>query len=568
MLPMLAGGSTGMAAFAAEARKLGLVMDQDTAAKADTLGDAIDALMAAVSAAFIPVGAAAAPVLTKLAGDLSSAAAGMGQFVSQNSGLVVGVLKAAAVLTAFSAVAVTVGTALSALSTIIGTTQAALLLLSTNPAVLGGLAVAVVAIGGIGLALRALWPDFKNTTDEYLKMIGVISGGAADRGGKPLEARDIAPKLSAGGQAKLQGIVDQAKSPIGAVGLNVPAAFRRVVLQEAELTRNNTALPKAERDRQVFELMQIAAQLQEQVDSEKRAAEASKEAAAANEQTAASAKERAESGRELTDEQQKEIDRIREENKTPQQKLEAEKARLMALTSDAGSGLSQDEFDAAVKRAEEKAQQEMDAANKKGNEERDRLTEQANAVREQVATPQEKLAARIDELKKLPLDAETMARAVDQAKADAVSSLTSQAQGQRQGISSAGTFGDAQMLGIGPELSDPMQETAANTRRMVDELAAMNLANGVPANVVGPPVAGLAGPIGAEVAAPRAADLQQQIAGGAEAATATATLNANMQTLREQMVAAIDRTTAAVESTMEVLKQIAGNTADLGGVFV
>ena len=451
---------------------------------------------------------------------------------------------------------------------VLATWRAGMAALAANPAVLGGLAVAVVAIGGIGLALRALWPDFKNTTDEYLKMVGLMSRGPTDNGGKPLESRDIAPKLSAGGQAKLKGIVDQSKDAIGSVGLNVPAAFRRVVLEEAELTRNNTVLPKAERDRQVFELMQIAAQLQEQVDSEKRAAEASKEAAAANEQAAASAKERAESGRELTDEQQKQVDQIREENKTPQQKLDEEKKRIMALSSDTGNGLSQEEVDAAVKRAEEQAQQEIDNANKKGNEERDRLTEQAKAVREQVATPQEKLAARIEELKKLPLDAETMARAVDQAKADAVSSLTSQAQGERQGISSAGTFGDASMLGIGPELSDPMQQTAENTRRMVDELAAMNLANGVPANVVGAPAADLAGPIGAEVAAPRAADLQQKIAGGAEAATATATLNASVQTMREQMVAAIDRTTAAVEATMEVLKEIAGNTAELGGVFV
>ena len=113
-----------------------------------------------------------------------------------------------------------------------------------------------------------------------------------------------------------------------------------------------------------------------------------------------------------------------------------------------------------------------------------------------------------------------------------------------------------------------MAETAANTRRMVDELVALNMANGGPANVVGPPVANLAGPIGAEVAAPRAADLQQKIAGGAEAATATATLTASVQTMQQQMVAAIDRTTAAVESTAAVLKEIAGNTADMGAVFV
>jgi TP901 family phage tail tape measure protein len=526
------------------------------------------------------LGNAFASALVPALGDASSGLLGalgtITRFVSANQETARQLAVVAAGLVGVGAAAIAIGSALQGLATIIGVLQKALATLSSgpalfaalsNPAVLGGLAVAAVAIGGIGLALRALWPDFKRTTDEYLKMIGVLAGGAADRGGKPLEARDIAPKLGAQGQARLQGIVAQKKTVIGA-DLNVPAAFRRVVLDEAEKVKANEILPKAERDRRVFELMQIAAELQSQIESEAAAAKSAQEVAAAGEKTAAAAKERAEAGRQLTDEQQKEIDRIREENKTPQQKLEAEKARLMSLTSDTGNGLSQEEVDAAVKRAEEQTQQEIDAANKKANEERDRMAEQAKAVREQVATPEEKLAARIEELKKLPLDAETMARAVDQAKAAAVDSLTAQAQADRQGISSAGTFGDVMGLGIGPELSDPMQETAANTRRMVDELAAMNLAAGGPANVVGPPVANLAGPIGAEVAAPRAADLQQKIAGGAEAATATATLTASVQTMQQQMVAAIDRTTAAVESTVAVLKEIAGNTADMGGVFV
>jgi TP901 family phage tail tape measure protein len=570
-----------------KAGSAGLASMNTAMAASGTNADAYRTKMAGITGAMQTVSAATERLQVTLATALgpafqsaSQSVAGfmdyVGRLATDFPGLVTTAAGVSVGLLGIGAAAIAIGSALQGLSTIIGVLQKALALLSSgpamfaalsNPAVLGGLAVAAVAIGGIGLALRALWPDFKRTTDEYLKMIGVISGGAADRGGKPLEARDIAPKLGAQGQARLQGIVDQKKTAIGA-DLNVPAAFRRVVLDEAERVKANEILPKAERDRRVFELMQIAGELQSQMNSEAAAAKSAKEAAAAAEQTATSAKERAESGRELTDEQQKQIDRIREENQTPQQKLEAEKARLMSLTSDAGNGLSQAELDAATKRAEEQAQQEIDAANKKANEERDRLTEQAQAVREQVATPEEKLAARIEELKKLPLDAETMARAVDQAKADAVDSLTSAAQADRQGISSAGTFGDATMLGVGPELSDPMAETAANTRRMVDELAALNMANGGPANVVGPPVANLAGPIGAEVAAPRAADLQQRIDGGAEAATATATLTASVQTMQQQMVAAIDRTTAAVESTVAVLKEIAGNTAEMGGVFV
>jgi TP901 family phage tail tape measure protein len=564
---LLKAGSAGLASMNTAMATSGSNADAYKTKMAGITG-AMQTVSAATERLQITLATALGPALQSASQSVAGFMDYLGRIATAFPGLVTTAAALSVGLLAVGTASIVVGSALQGLSTIIGVTQIAMTALAANPAVLGGLAVAAVAIGGIGLALRALWPDFKRTTDEYLKMIGVISGGASDRGGKPLEARDIAPKLGSQGQRRLRGIVEQSQSPIGAVGLNVPAAFRRVVIEEADRVKNNDLIPKAERDRRVFELMQIAAELQAQMDSEAAAAKSAKEAATAAEQTATAAKERAESARELTDEQQKEVDRIREENKTPQQRLEDEKNRLRALTSDSGVGLSQEELDAAVKRAEEKAQQEIDAANKKGNEERDRLAEQAQAVREQVATPEEKLAARIEELKKLPLDAETMARAVDQAKADAVGALTSQAQGERQGISSAGTFGDAQMLGIGPELSDPMQQTADNTRRMVDELAALNLANGVPANVVGPPVAGLAAPIGAEVAAPRAAAIQQQIAGGADAATATATLTASVQTMQQQMVAAIDRTTAAVESTVSVLKEIAGNTADLGGVFV
>jgi hypothetical protein len=98
ILPMLEGGSAGMAAFAAEAKRLGLVMDSDTAAKADALGDAIDAVKASMKMAFIQVGGAVAPILTQLAQGLSIVAANVGKFISENQALVVSVLKGGAAL--------------------------------------------------------------------------------------------------------------------------------------------------------------------------------------------------------------------------------------------------------------------------------------------------------------------------------------------------------------------------------------------------------------------------------------------------------------------------------------
>jgi len=98
ILPMLEGGSAGMAAFAAEAKRLGLVMDSDTAAKADALGDAIDAVKASMKVAFIQVGGAVAPMLTQLAQGLAIVAANVGKFISENQALVVSVLKGGAAL--------------------------------------------------------------------------------------------------------------------------------------------------------------------------------------------------------------------------------------------------------------------------------------------------------------------------------------------------------------------------------------------------------------------------------------------------------------------------------------
>ena len=98
ILPMLEGGSAGMAAFADEAKRLGLVMDSETAAKADALGDAIDSVKSSMKMAFIQVGSAVAPILTQLAQGLAIVAANVGKFISENQAFVVSVLKGGAAL--------------------------------------------------------------------------------------------------------------------------------------------------------------------------------------------------------------------------------------------------------------------------------------------------------------------------------------------------------------------------------------------------------------------------------------------------------------------------------------
>lgn len=112
ILPMLDGGSAAMAGFAADARRLGLVMDSETAEKADALGDAIDSLMAAMHMAFIQVGSAVAPSLTQIAETLATVAAGVGKFVGENQQLVIGFAKTAATTAAVGGALFGLGSAL------------------------------------------------------------------------------------------------------------------------------------------------------------------------------------------------------------------------------------------------------------------------------------------------------------------------------------------------------------------------------------------------------------------------------------------------------------------------
>jgi len=139
ILPMLEGGSAGMAAFAAEAKRLGLVMDSETAAKADALGDAIDAVKSSMKMAFIQVGSAVAPILTQLAQGLAIVAANVGKFISENQALVVSVLKGGAALVVVGSGVAVLGRSITLASTSFSTLgTAASLAVSPLTMLIGG----------------------------------------------------------------------------------------------------------------------------------------------------------------------------------------------------------------------------------------------------------------------------------------------------------------------------------------------------------------------------------------------------------------------------------------------
>jgi len=120
ILPLLDGGSAGLKAFAEQARKLGLVMDKETAAKADELGDSIDALKAAMRVAFIQVGSAVAPMLTELAKGLALIAANAGAFIRDNQQLIVSLLKAGSAFVVIGGGLIALGKSLTVFSLAMG----------------------------------------------------------------------------------------------------------------------------------------------------------------------------------------------------------------------------------------------------------------------------------------------------------------------------------------------------------------------------------------------------------------------------------------------------------------
>jgi hypothetical protein len=181
ILPMLEGGSAGMAAFADEAKRLGLIMDSETAAKADALGDAIDSVKSSMKMAFIQVGSAVAPILTQLAQGLAIVAANVGKFISENQAFVVAVLKGGAALFAAGTAITGIGYSLQGLSSGIN-------LVLKGFGLFSALASPVLLVAaGIGVAVFALY-KFKDQIGAALSPVASLvqqAAGAIGEGFSP-----------------------------------------------------------------------------------------------------------------------------------------------------------------------------------------------------------------------------------------------------------------------------------------------------------------------------------------------------------------------------------------------
>ncbi len=141
LLPMISNGAAGLAAFAEQARALGLVMSAEDARAAAALNDALDSLWKSVKAGAVAVGSVLAGELQRYAEIVTGVVVAAQNWIRENRELVVVVAKIAVVVTG-------VGVALTALGVTAGIVSTAMRGLAAAVALYRGAAVAATAATG------------------------------------------------------------------------------------------------------------------------------------------------------------------------------------------------------------------------------------------------------------------------------------------------------------------------------------------------------------------------------------------------------------------------------------
>ena len=198
LLPMLEGGAAALDAYEKHARDLGLIMSTEDAAAADVFGDALADLWKVLKMSAFAVGAALAPTLKDLSERIVRVAKTVTEWVRENQGFIVSVLKVAAIvvavgigLTVLGTIISGLGTAFGVLATIVTAVMAVLKVLAAVIVFLAspvGLVIAaVVALGaallyvtGAGAkALAWLGDRFKVLKEDALSTFGGIADALA-----------------------------------------------------------------------------------------------------------------------------------------------------------------------------------------------------------------------------------------------------------------------------------------------------------------------------------------------------------------------------------------------------
>lgn len=187
LMPLLSGGADGLAALRAEAKQLGLSLDDHAIAAGARFGDALARIKSAVTGVQIQIGAALAPSLTDLAERIWPVIAVTAQWIRDNQQLI----KTAAVI---GAALVTAGAAIAGLATGALVLKAVLAgvatMLSAGAVVLGailspiGLAVTAVLAAGTAFIRftdqgQQMWARAKEIFGTLFEWIKQVFGGIA-----------------------------------------------------------------------------------------------------------------------------------------------------------------------------------------------------------------------------------------------------------------------------------------------------------------------------------------------------------------------------------------------------
>jgi hypothetical protein len=156
LLPMMADGSAGMAAYAKEAERLGLVMSTEDASAADALGDATDRMRGTLRGLTLQIGAALAPAVTDLANRITACIATVSKFVKEHRNLVVTIAKTAVGLGVAGGAFVGIGmAALMASYVLQGFAAVSTAMGSVMGRVAGRISSAISVVTGLGSAFSA-----------------------------------------------------------------------------------------------------------------------------------------------------------------------------------------------------------------------------------------------------------------------------------------------------------------------------------------------------------------------------------------------------------------------------
>lgn len=145
LIPLFRQGAEGIDRFAAQAKKMGLVLSDEDAVAAERLTDATDVLTRTLKMAGLHIGGALAPALSEVSERIAPIVARVGDWLKENRGLVLTIAKVVAGLTAAGLALAALGGVVSAVGAVVAAVTSPLTVL------IGGLAAVGAAFASAAL---------------------------------------------------------------------------------------------------------------------------------------------------------------------------------------------------------------------------------------------------------------------------------------------------------------------------------------------------------------------------------------------------------------------------------